>query len=331
MRLSVVLPTYNEAGWLPETLKKLDASITAVPKMTAEIIVIVDGSTDNTVEILKELTLKTKLRVLTQKNSGRFVARLNGVTAAKYESILFIDSRVHIDKNSLKFVDRKQSEDPTKRIWNSHVHVVKTGNPYARFWDAITFIAWRRYFANPRETSYGIEEFDYYPKGTTCFIAPKSLVLEAMQQFDSKSKNAKASNDDTLMIKYMVVKERIYIAPGFSCRYHSRSSLQKFLKHAYHRGRVFVDGFLRRDGNRYFLPLVGFLLATACLPLILIFSPHTFMWLLLAGAALWLFELLIALALKVPFYDALVLFGLSPLFALAYGAGIWAAALRRIG
>ena len=40
-------------------------------------------------------------------------------------------------------------------------------------------LAWPDYFHDPRTTSYGLEDFDRYPKGTTCFLAPRELLLEA--------------------------------------------------------------------------------------------------------------------------------------------------------
>ncbi len=38
---------------------------------------------------------------------------------------------------------------------------------------------WRDYFGDPRTTSFGAEDFDRFPKGTTCFLAPRELLLEA--------------------------------------------------------------------------------------------------------------------------------------------------------
>ncbi len=331
MKLSVILPTYNEANWLPETITKLDTSITTATDIkAAEIIIIDDGSSDGTKEIVRNLQTKTPIVYIQQKNSGRFLARSAGIIKAKNEFILFIDSRVHIHPNSLKHVAAAIKKDPSKIIWNAHVHVAKEGNVFARFWDAITFIAWRKYFANPREVSYGLKDFDYYPKGTTCFIAPTSLVKEAIKNFSTKTNNLKSANDDTLMIKYFAAKSNIHISPQFCCTYHSRSTMQKFLNHAYHRGRVFVDGFLRRDGNRYFWPLVLFLVLTATAPFLIYLLWDYMPYIALALGSVWLSLLLVALMLKVAYKDALALFGLAPLFTLTYGFGIWHAVIQRV-
>lgn len=331
MKISVILPTYNEASWLIETVTKIDKSITAAKNVeAAEIIIIDDGSSDNTKSVVKSISSRTPVKLISQENKGRFLARKAGIDRSKFEYILFIDSRVHIGNKSLDYISKKISKDPTKSVWNAHVEVEKKGNFYARFWDTITNIAWREYFSNPRETSFGIEEFDRYPKGTTCFVAPKELVLESIKQFSSKSSDSKAANDDTLMIRYMAEKVRINISPQFTCIYHSRSSLKKFLKHAYHRGKVFVDGFLRNDGNRYFWPLVVFLALSVAIPFLLAIFWSEIALILLACLLLLIVEFLTAVALGITFMDALSFTILTPFFALYYGAGIWVATIRRV-
>lgn len=331
MNLSVILPTYNESTWLPQTLQKLDEAIGSAEIKKAEVLVVDDGSTDDTKRVVEQfLSENAEIVYVRQKNLGRFMARKTGVDEARYDTILFIDSRVHISKGSLSYVANRMLKDPKKVLWNAHVHVEKKGNIYARFWDALVFIAWRKYFRNPREVSYGLSEFDLYPKGTTCFLAPRPWIKEAINKFSTNSKNLKTSNDDTLLIKELARKGNINISPSFSCTYFSRSTAKKFLVHAYHRGKVFVDGFLRRDGNRYFWPLVCFLALSALVLIGAVLFSQYIVWILLAIIFLWLGELLSALILGVPIADSLSLFILSPLFALYYGAGIWSATIRRL-
>ncbi len=79
--LSVVIPSYNSAPWLPSTL---DALRTAIDRaaISAEVIVVDDGSTDDTVEVLRDWHDDTvaPVRVLSQPNTGRFAA---GASASK--------------------------------------------------------------------------------------------------------------------------------------------------------------------------------------------------------------------------------------------------------
>ena len=69
MKLSVVIPVYNEKNTIEEILKR----VLAVPDIEKELIVVDDGSTDGTVEILK--TLESKYPnvkfVFKSKNRGK--------------------------------------------------------------------------------------------------------------------------------------------------------------------------------------------------------------------------------------------------------------------
>lgn len=325
VELSVIIPAYNAADWLPRSVPKVETAINKANISKAEFIIVDDGSSDNTAVVAKSLKLKYPVRVITQPNGGRFLARKIGVEAAKYDYILLIDTRIFIGESSLKHITDRLDIKKDKLIWTSHVVIDKAGNPYARFWEALTFIAWRKYFANPRECSYGIKDFDHYPKGTTCFFVPKTIVQEANDWFEGQTKNAKASNDDTLLIRRMAERHNINLSPDFYCTYHARTSLKQYNKHVYHRGKVFVDGFLRRDGNRFFWPLIFFLISSVFIPIYLIIFPQYLVAFLVGLGLAWTAELILALAVRVPFKDALSLFMLTPLFAVVYGAGIWTA------
>lgn len=328
--LTVVIPTYNGATWLPETLAHIQASIKEAKLNTYEIVIINDGSSDNTVGVVEDLIRKADypMRLVTQKNGGRFVARRTGTNEAKYPFILFVDTRVFIGKSSLKYVIKQNQKDDSRAVWCSHVRVDTKGNIYARFWETVAFVAWRKYFRRPKDTSYGIKQFDDYPKGTTCFLIKKDILKDANEWFERNTKDLKTSNDDTLLLRYIAQTNSINISPDFWCLYHARSAFKQYVKHVFHRGKVFVDGFLRNDGNRFFIPLIGFLALSVLVPISLIISPQFILPALVALLAGWLLELSIFLAIGVPYKDALSAVWLTPVFAVYYGAGIWRAFLK---
>lgn len=328
--LTVVIPTYNGATWLPETLARISASIQEAGLEKYEVLIVNDGSSDNTVEVVGELIRHAdfSLRLVTQKNGGRFVARQTGTNEAKYPYILFVDTRVFIGKSSLKYAIEQNAVDPSREVWCSHVRVDKEGNIYARFWETVAFVAWRKYFKQPKDTSYGIKHFDDYPKGTTCFLIKKSILQDANTWFVSNTKDLKTSSDDTLLLRYIAESNSINISPDFWCLYHARSAFGQYVRHVFHRGKVFVDGFLRNDGNRFFIPLIAFLLLSALVPVALLLWPQFIVSGVLVLLAGWLLELLVFLAIGVPYKDALSAVLLTPVFAAYYGAGIWQAFLR---
>ncbi len=326
--ISVIIPTYNAAAWLPKTIPRIEAALANAKVAAAEIIVVDDGSSDGSGEAAKKIKTKYPLRVIRQPNGGRFLARNNGANNAKYGYILFIDTRIYIEPNALKFIAAAIESDPSRKVWTSHVYLDKEANLYARFWDALTMIAWRKYFSNPRDYSYGLKEFDYYPKGTTCFFAPKPIIQDANKWFIKNSRDLKTSNDDTLLIRRIAESENININPRFSCIYHARTNFKQFVKHVYFRGKVFVDGFLRRDGNRFYWLIILFLVLTIAIPVLLVFWPKFILPLFLLGIFMWLAQAFFSAISRVSLKDTLALLILSPVFLLAYGAGIWSAFLN---
>jgi glycosyltransferase involved in cell wall biosynthesis len=320
--VSVVIPTFNGKDWLEKTIKEIEKSLVYAKIKQAEIVIIDDGSTDNTFEVAKSIKTNFEKNVYTQKNQGRFEARKAGTKKAKYDYILFVDTRVFIGEESLAYILKNYSE-PDRAVWCSHVRIDKIGNIYARFWEAVVFIAWRKYFSNPRDISYGLKGFDDYPKGTTCFFVPKKVMKEANDWFETKTHNPKASNDDTLLLRKVAETSNINISPEYWCTYHARTAFKQYVKHVYHRGKVFVDGFFRLDGNKYVWVISLFLMVSLGLLITIILRPHLIPSLLLIGLALWALEFVVLLFYRLEFKDMLSLFILTPVFILFYGLGIW--------
>ena len=84
--LSVVIPVFNREKLIGQTLR----SILQQTQPADEIIVVDDGSTDGTVNVVRQLD--PSIKVITQTNSGPAVARNTGLSEAKGEFIHFYDS-----------------------------------------------------------------------------------------------------------------------------------------------------------------------------------------------------------------------------------------------
>lgn len=328
--VSIIIPVYNSEDWIKRTLEGLSRSLKK-SHFDAEIIVVDDGSSDKSaseVEAFKK-TYDGALILVRQKNKGRYIARSVGVDRSTKESILFLDSRIDVHEGALEFLS-KELEGNTDQVWNGHVYVEKKGNIFARFWDAIAVIGWRRYFKRPRKTSYVIDDFDYYPKGTGFFFVPRRRLLDAMRHFEKGSSDLKYSSDDTLLIRYLAQQQPINLSPDFSCTYHGRSTFSGFLKHAYNRGQFFVDGFLRR-GTRFFYPLIAVLLFSLAAITGLIVAPTMTAVVLAVIAVAFITVIFIAgLLLRIGLRDAASLALLSIPFALVYLAGIWRGVGRKL-
>jgi len=89
MLLSIIIPTYNRSPFLSELIDKLGTKIS----FDYEIIVVDDGSTDNTREMLREKKPhRENLKYIYQSNSERGAARNAGTLASTGEYVTFFDS-----------------------------------------------------------------------------------------------------------------------------------------------------------------------------------------------------------------------------------------------
>lgn len=87
MFFSIVVPLYNKELSVQKTLQ----SILNQSFVDFEVIIVNDGSTDNSVEKVKQLK-DNRIRLIHQKNKGVSVARNKGIEEAKYNWICFLDA-----------------------------------------------------------------------------------------------------------------------------------------------------------------------------------------------------------------------------------------------
>jgi glycosyltransferase involved in cell wall biosynthesis len=88
MLLSVVIPVYNEVKTIAEIVRRVQAT-----GLAYEILIVDDGSTDGTRDILRTLDSPPKIRViLHEKNQGKGAALRTGFQAAEGEIILVQDA-----------------------------------------------------------------------------------------------------------------------------------------------------------------------------------------------------------------------------------------------
>lgn len=85
--VSVIIPTYNRGDRIIQSVK----SVLSQSYKAFELIVVDDGSTDNTEEVIKALK-DSRIRYVKKKNGGAASARNYGVACAKYDIIAFQDS-----------------------------------------------------------------------------------------------------------------------------------------------------------------------------------------------------------------------------------------------
>lgn len=91
MKLSIIVPVYNVEDYIKECMD----SLINIPIEDMEILVIDDGSLDNSINIVKKYE-DTRIKIIHQKNGGLSSARNTGLKNAKGKYILFVDSDDYI-------------------------------------------------------------------------------------------------------------------------------------------------------------------------------------------------------------------------------------------
>ena len=103
MFFSIIIPTYNRLPILEKCLRALESQTYEQPITQYEVIVVDDGSTDNTIPWLEANgTEFPHLQLLTQSHQGPAAARNLGVEAAQGNFIIFIDSDLVVTDNFLQ-------------------------------------------------------------------------------------------------------------------------------------------------------------------------------------------------------------------------------------
>lgn len=95
--VSVIVPSLNGAGRLPKLLDALDRQT----YRNFETVVVLDGSTDGSLALLKTRNTSYPLRALTRENGGRAAARNTGAHAARGTILVFYDDDMEPDPTSI--------------------------------------------------------------------------------------------------------------------------------------------------------------------------------------------------------------------------------------
>jgi glycosyltransferase involved in cell wall biosynthesis len=112
---SIIIPTYNRSHFLPKAIE----SVLSQSFADWELMVVDDGSTDNTKDVVFSYQDK-RIRYMYQQNAERSAARNNGVKNSKGEFILFLDSDDFLVKDFLKniFLVAKNETDKSLIFFN---------------------------------------------------------------------------------------------------------------------------------------------------------------------------------------------------------------------
>ena len=128
--ISVVIPTYNRAALIERCLAALSRQ--SQPSQF-EVIVVDDGSTDETARLLESASPPFELRVERQPNRGQAAARNVGAAAASSPYCLFVDDDVTFDQDFVSLhVQAQHEHGGIAALGPLRLHHAANANPLAR-------------------------------------------------------------------------------------------------------------------------------------------------------------------------------------------------------
>lgn len=177
--ISVIVPVYNVAQYLPKCID----SIMNQTYRDLEIILVNDGSTDNSGEICTEYENKdTRIKVIHQENNGVVSARKTGISNATGGYIAFVDADDWLDECALESMhrDMKDADLIAAGYWKNYPQGEELGTNHMP----------AGVYATEQELHYFYENMMYYKSETfddsLASIWNKLFRLEIIKQFYEK-------------------------------------------------------------------------------------------------------------------------------------------------
>ena len=200
MKLSVIIPIFNEVKTLEEILRQVKSTGRA-----DEILLVDDGSTDGTRDLLARLDGKQGVRViLHEKNQGKGAAVRTGIAAATGEIVLIQDADLEYDPRDYHALLKPIEENKADVVYGSRF----MGSPHrvTMFWHMLankllTFATNLLYdtILTDMETGYKVfrrevlqgvslraNRFDFEPEFTAKILKRKSRIFEVPISFNPR-------------------------------------------------------------------------------------------------------------------------------------------------
>jgi glycosyltransferase involved in cell wall biosynthesis len=254
--VSVIIPAYNASATIGRTLEALSRQNCFQP---FEVIVVDDGSSDNTAEIVSSFA---SVRYVRQDNAGPASARNHGAGLAQGEYLAFTDSDCLPHEDWLSLLMAGMSQEQVGVVSGSY----GIANPQSVLARCVyAEILWRHTHLMPDfPNSFGSYNF-----------CVKKNVFDAVGGFNTAYRNASGEDND---LSYKIIRSgwRIYFQRKALVDHYHPTRVVKYLKeqfrHGFWRLTVYRDHppMMRGDGYTFWkdiieIPLVGFFLACAAL------------------------------------------------------------------
>ena len=131
MKISVIIPTFNEEDVIGRCLESLKNQSYA----DFEVIVVDDGSSDTTPQLLRGAGKTGSVKVFFQEHKGAGAARNLGSKYASGDILVFVDADMTFDKNFLRNLVKPILAGKSKGTFSKYEYVSNWDNVWARCWN----------------------------------------------------------------------------------------------------------------------------------------------------------------------------------------------------
>lgn len=210
MKISIIIPTYNEEKVLPDCIESLGFQT----YNDFETIVVDDGSTDKTLEMLENLKKTLPgFQFFKQNHKGAGAARNLGAKSAKGEILVFVDADMTFDDNFLTKLVEPIISEKAKGTFSKEEIVSNWKNVWARCWNI----------------NEGWEEHRRHPKNYSDHQPVFRAILKS--EFDRVGGYTPGGYDDDWSLGRKLEYDAV-AAPGAVFYHQNPGSLGEILRHA---------------------------------------------------------------------------------------------------
>jgi glycosyltransferase involved in cell wall biosynthesis len=198
---SVIIPSYNKIDFIEKSIQ----SVLNQTLSDFEIIVVDDGSSDGSPELLKKyLTRYSNIQVIFQENMGVSMARNNGAKVAKNEYLAFLDADDWWEYSFLEKMKSLIEHYPNAGLYSSNFSIVKNGQSIkSKFNIESGYIDYFKSYVND-----GFRQ----PINSSSVVIPKTVFNE-MAGFCS---DIKIGEDFYLWVKIAITQKVAYLNKNLS-------------------------------------------------------------------------------------------------------------------
>ncbi|MEN0617389.1 glycosyltransferase family 2 protein [Klebsiella indica] len=208
MDISVVIPCYNRENSI---LGAVLSVLNQVGKHNIEVIVVDDGSTDRTIDLIKNLNVKI---IKTNGRTGACNARNVGILAASYEWIAFNDSDDFWRLDKLNYIEDAITSNNADFIFHPFIRLVGLRSIVGGVYNNIS---------GPINSDFLSKILACNMVSTQCLIAKKNTLIEC-GCFDIELKRFQ---DWELALRIAIKSRGVYIAELLSFCIESSDSISK--------------------------------------------------------------------------------------------------------